>query len=314
MQNDVSDVSLDELSVDEEELRQPTLFPVSIVSCQTKFVKPVDNVLNLKNSLMKELKGKYAFRTKERKRFKEGFLEFHSSSDNILNCYFAKETPTKIVYEANDLKLHNKRMRLINPAFSVKIKIVLSRDDANVVMFGGSEAIMGTALEQINICIRDVIKGGHITVRPGFTRREMNTILKSFGVNVEYIWIHPGESVRFMKMVERKIGGEIKKIPEYIVHAKLHGYHITGSPITIQLIDESGVDLKEIQGKFEYGVKLNITSRVSSSGKILFYIPENIIGAESTAYDVAEILYSRVTQPSESPKQKSLGEYFPEES
>ena len=79
----------------------------------------------------------------------------------------------------------------------------------------------------------------------------MNTILKAFGINVEYIWIHPGESVRFMKTIEKRIGGEIKKVTEYIVHAKLHGYHITGSPITISLVEESGVDLKEIQGKFE---------------------------------------------------------------
>jgi len=314
MQKDFSGLSLDDLRVDEEELRSPTLFPVSIITCETRFVKPVDNVLALKQNLQGKMKEKYAFKKAERKKFKEGFLEFHSSSDNILNCYFAKESPTKIMYEANDLKLHNERMRLINPAFSVKIKIALDEKSANVIMFGGSESMIQKALDQINYCIRDVVKGGHVTIKPGFSKREMNSILKTFGINVEYIWIHPGESVRFIKMVEKKVGGEIKKVPEYIVHAKLHGYHITGSPITVALVEESGVDLKEIQGRFEYGVKLNITSRVSSSGKVLFYIPENVVGAGNTVYDIAEILYSRITTPSEGPKQKSLGEYLAEES
>ena len=314
MQEDTSGISLDDLRVDEEELRSATLFPVSIITCETKFVKPVTDVLQLKKDLQNKIKEKYAFLLSDRKKFKEGFLEFDSSSDNIINCYFAREAPTKITYEANDLRLHTERVRLKNPSFSVKIKIFLDAKSANVIMFGGSESIIQRALLHINHCIRDVIQGGHVTIEPGFSKREMNTILKAFGINVEYIWIHPGESVRFMKTIEKRIGGEIKKVTEYIVHAKLHGYHITGSPITISLVEESGVDLKEIQGKFEYGVKLEITSRVSSSGKVLFYIPENVVRTGETVYDTAEILYSRIITPSEGPKQKSLGEYLAEES
>jgi len=204
MQEDASGISLDELRVDEEELRSATLFPVSIITCETKFVKPVIDVLQLKKDLQNRIKEKYAFMVAERKKFKEGFLEFHSSSDNILNCYFAKESPTKITYEANDLRLHTERMRLINPSFSVKIKIVLDEESANVIMFGGSESMIQRALLHINSCIRAVIKGGHVTIEPGFSKREMNTILKAFGINVEYIWIHPGESVRFMKTIKKK--------------------------------------------------------------------------------------------------------------
>lgn len=314
MQEDASGLSLDDLRVNEEELRTPALFPVSIISCKTEFVKPLDDVHTFRQNLMDNIKEKHSFKKGEKKKFKEGFLEFHSNTDSALNCYFAKEAPTKIMYEADDLKIHTERYRLISPSFSVKVKIVVDGKSANVVLFGGSDTMIQKALWQINHSIREVAKGGHITVVPGFTKKEMNTILKNFGVNVEYIWIHPGESVRFMKMVEKRIGKEIKKVPEYIVHAKLSGYHITGSPITIALVEESGVDLKEIQGKFEFGVKINITTRVSSSGKVLFYIPENLVGTKNTVYDFAEDLYNRIALPTEGLKQATLGVYLTEKS
>lgn len=314
MQKETAGYSLDAHRVDEEEVRTPTLFPVSIMTCKTEFVQPVTNVVALKNSLNAKILEKYAFQKPERKEFKEGFLEFSSSSDNIINCFFAKEAPTKIMYEANDLKMHSQRYRLIIPSFSVKIKIAVEEKSANVVMFGGSETMMAKALTEINYCIRDVVTGGHTTVIPEFSKGEMNTILKNFGIDVEYIWIHPGESQRFMKIIERKVGGEIKKIPEYIVHAKLHGFHITGSPITTALVEESGVYLKEIQGRLNYAVKVGITSRVSSNGKVLFFIPENIVGKRNTVYDIAENLYGRIIVPVEGPKQATMGEYLPEKS
>lgn len=314
MQKDTTDFSLDALRVDEEEIHPPTLFPVSIIVCRTEFVKPVTTVVNLRNDLRAKILEKYSFQKPERKKFREGFLEFSNNSDNILNCFFAREVPAKVMYEANDLKMHSERYRLIVPSFSVKIKIVIQQNNANVVMFGGSEMMIEKALTQINYCIRDVVAGGHTTVMPEFSKGEMNTILKNFGISVEYIWIHPGESQRFMKIVEKEIAGEIKKIPEYIVHAKLHGFHITGSPITTALVEESGVYLKEIQGRLNFAIRVDITSRVSSNGKILFFIPENIIGKGSTVYDVAENLYGRIIVPVEGPKQATMGEYLAEKS
>jgi len=48
MQENTNGVTLDSKRVDEEELRPPTLFPVSIITCKTEFIKPVNNILVLK--------------------------------------------------------------------------------------------------------------------------------------------------------------------------------------------------------------------------------------------------------------------------
>jgi hypothetical protein len=312
MSEDLSRYSLNDLRVEEEELRQATLFPVSVIISETEFVEHSQNVAELVRKIEAELKNKYAFQRPEHKKFKEGFLEFNKSAENMIECYYAKETPTKITFEHDDLRMHNDRLKLINPSYSAKIKIVVDEQKAKVTMFGGSDLIIQKALYQINLCIRDSLTGGHRTIASVFSKEEMNAILESFGVNVEYIWIHPGESERFAKIVEKKVGGEVKKVTEYIVHAKLMGYHITGSPVTVSLVKESGIHLKEIQGRLPFAIKVNITSRVSSEGRVLFYIPENLVSKKESFYDIAENLYGKIaTHRAGAQKQTTIGEYIP---
>lgn len=308
-----SEFSLDDLRVEEKEIRPPTIFPLSILVCETEFVQPVDDVASLITRIKNRLVDKYGFKKSERRKFKEGFLEF-DGTENMIECFFASETPTKINFERDDLKIHTDRLKLINPAFSVKLKVFLDNKNARVILFGGSDLTIKKALMKMNYCIRHCIKGGHRTLSPSFSKEDMNTILENFGLNVEYIWIHPGESEKFMKIVEKEVKGEIRKMPEYIVHAKLKGYRITGSPITMSLIEESGIYLREIQGRLNFGAGINITSRISSTGKILFYIPEMLVPKEATIYDVAEELYKKLITQRKGPKQITIGEFFVEES
>lgn len=308
-----SDFSLDDLRVEEEEIRPPTIFPLSIIVCETEFVQPVDDVASLRIRIKNRLIGKYGFKKSERRRFKEGFLEF-DGSENVIECFFASETPTKINFERDDLKIHTDRLKLINPAFSVKIKVFLDNKSARVILFGGSDVTIKRALTQMNYCIRHCVEGGHRTLTPKFSKEDMSAILKNFGLNVEYIWIHPGESEKFIKIVEKEVKGEVRRIPEYIVHAKLRGYRITGSPVTIGLIEESGIYLREIQGRFNFAAGMNVTSRISSTGKILFFIPEMLVPKGGTIYDVAEELYKKIITQRKGPKQITIGEFFVEES
>jgi len=46
---------------------------------------------------------------------------------------FAKETPTKINFAGYGLKIYERRIRLINPSFSVKVKIVLDTKHVKVI-------------------------------------------------------------------------------------------------------------------------------------------------------------------------------------
>jgi len=308
-----SEFSLDDLRVEEEEVRTPTVFPLSIFVSETEFLEPVDDVEKLKEELINRLLLKYPFRRRKGRTFKEGFLEF-KITENGIECFYAKECPTKITFEMDDMRIHEERLRLINPAFSVKIKINLRNDLAKVVLFGGNERTISTALTKVLYCIRGCIKGGHRTISSRFSREEMNMILKNFGINVEYIWISPGDSEKFMKIVEKTVGGKIKRVPEYIVHAKLRGYRIMGSPITLDLIEESGIYLREIQGSLPYGVGTQITVRVSSFGRILMYIPENVVPKDRTIYDVGEDIFSRIVTQRKGPREVTINGFLPEES
>jgi len=313
MYENSSQFSLDDLRVDEEEVRPPTIFPLSIIVCQTEFLEQVEDIEDLKVRIKNRLVEKYAFKKRGKRKFKEGFLEF-SDSGNILECFYAKEAPRKINFEKGDLRIHTERLRLIDPAFSVRVRIILDRKSAKVVLYGGSDLMINKALTEVNYCIRHCIKGGHRTLTPSFSKQEMNNILKNFGLNVEYIWIHPGESEKFIKLVEKRVKGEVKKVPLYEVHAKLRGYRITGSPITISLIEESGVYLREIQGRLNFAAGAGITTRVSATGKMLFYIPENIIPEGETIYNVAQDLYERVIAEKKGPRQLTIGGFFGEKS
>lgn len=309
-----SEFNLDELKVDAEEIYPPIALATSVLVSRTEFSKEQSDIEDIKRKIQHRIKEKYAFKEPEIRTFKEGFLAFRDTQKNTLECLFAKETPTKISFEANDLEIHEQRLRLISPSYSVKVRIHLDKNGAEVILSGGSDLMIKRAMDCINYSIRHCIIGGHKTLTPGFTKLEMTTILRNFGLNVEYIWIHPGESEKFMKVVEKKIAGEVKMVPEYIVHARLRGYHITGSPITIRLIEESGINLREIQGQFEVRIKKNVTARVSSTGKILFYIPLDLVGKKQTVLDVSEQLYKRIITQRLGPKQTTMGEYLVDES
>lgn len=302
--------NIDNLKVEDEVTRSPVVFPLSVLVCKTEFETNIDSISEFKAQVKKKLFENYSFRKPERKKFREGFLAFRKSDGSTLDFMFARETPVKVNYEADDLEIHEDRLRLINPSFSVKIIMNLKENEVEVCFFGGSDSLVNKALDRVNYCIRSCLRTGHRTIIPEFSKEDMAIILKNFGLNVEYVWIHPGENQKFMKIIEKNEGGELKKIPKYIVHAKLHGYHITGSPITIGLIEESGIHLKEIQGKLQVGTQKFITVRVSSTGKALFYIPEDIVGTKETVFDVGEKLYSTIAVERKGPKQVSMGEYL----
>jgi len=48
MREESFEFSLDDLKVEEKEVRQPTIFPVSILVSETEFKEPIDNVSEFK--------------------------------------------------------------------------------------------------------------------------------------------------------------------------------------------------------------------------------------------------------------------------
>jgi hypothetical protein len=289
--------SLDSKRVDEREVRSPTLFPVSIIASTIFFGNDINNLEGVRDQIKNAILKKFPFKQFSIKTYKEGFLEFTETTENELLCFYGKETPTKIMYEADDLKIHSQRFSLLIPAYTVRIKMTINSKNVRVITFGGQDTLIAKALDRLNICIVSTVSGSHRIVDTKFNKEEMNGVLRRFGMNVEYIWIHPGDSRKFVKFADKEEGKEISRVPEYLVHAKLHGFHITGSPFVVSLIQESGIFLKEIQGSLQFGLKRPITSRVSSEGKAIFFIPETAVPSGSSAYEVAESLYEKLVVP-----------------
>ena len=306
--SDNSEFSLDNLVVEEEEVRKPVIMPVTVLVCETAYDEQKD-LNSLVNKIGKKLLEGYGFRQEERRRRREGFLDFRFSG-SIITCAYARETPMRIDFEKGDLKINTKRLRTINPSYRVKVTIYITKTKARVVLFGGHDKIAASALSLVNYCIRGAVKGSFSTYETAFSKEEMDTIRSHFGMDIQYVFLSPGESEKLRKFAKRPVKGEIKEIPLYIVRAKFAGYRVGASPIVLDLIEEGKISITEIEGKLSFGGGIWITTRVSANGRITFFVPELILGRKQTAYDIAEELYKRMISQRTGVKQLRMEEFF----
>ena len=308
--SDSSEFSLDDLIVTDEEVRPPVIWTVSIVVSETEYTEQKKELTRLTKEIESALLENYPFQRTERKRYKAGFLAFDCSG-NVITCAYARESPTRLDFELDDLKIHTKRLRSISPSYRVKILITVGKTKSKVVLFGGDDKITSRALGLVNVCIRKCIRGGHKTYETSFSNEEMNAMRENFGMDIQYVYIAPGENKRLRKIVERKEQGQIKKILQYSVYTKFAGYRILASPVVLELIKEEGIRIREIEGRINFAPGISITTRVSASGRILFFIPDNVIGKKNSAFDIAEELYTRMVTQRTGAKQITMEEYFP---
>lgn len=310
--SDFSDFSLDQLIVEEEEIREPVIMPVSVLVSETRYDEQDEQPSQLTNKITQRLRKHYKFRKDEGKRHREGFLDFEVS-ENRIECIYARETPIKIDYEKGDLKINTTRIRLVNPSYRVKVRIVVQKTKSEVVLFGGQDTITARALTSANYCIRECIKGGFATYQTQFSKDNMDNILASFGFDIQYVFVSPGDSERLKKLVKKRVKGEVKEILQYFVRAKFAGYRVVASPLVLDLVKEGKINILEIEGRLSYGVG-KITTRVSSSGRITFFVPEILLGKNQTAYQVAEELYKRIITRRTGARQRGMEDYLAERS
>jgi len=82
------------------------------------------------------------------------------------------------------------------------------------------------------------------------------------------------------------------------------------APIVIDLIQEGKISILEIEGRLSFGGGISITARVSASGRITFFVPEQIIGKNQSAFSIAEELYKRIMSERTGAKQLRMEEFF----
>lgn len=137
----------------------------------------------------------------------------------------------------------------------------------------------------------------------------MDLMRQKFGIEIQYIFLSPGESEKLKKIAKQKVKGEDKEILQYFVRAKFAGYRVVAAPAVLNLIVEGKISILEIEGKLGFGGGISITTRVSSSGRITFFIPESILARNQTAYDIAEDLYRKLASQRMGTKQLQLGDF-----
>jgi len=310
LMNEEFEFSLDDLVVEDQEVLPPIVLQISVFVSETEYAEQEEDVRKLAVDIEKQLTNDYPFSKSDRRKYKEGFLAFECS-ENCLKCIYAREVPTRIDFELDDLKIHTKRIRYIGPSYRVKIIISIDKTKTRVVLFGGDNRISAKALGLVNICIRKCLRGGHKTYETRFSQEAMHTMLENFGEHVQYVYIAPGDNERLRRIVERREKGVVKKIRLYSVYTKFAGYRITVSPIVMELIKEEGIRIREIEGRFDFIPGFPITARVSINGRILFFIPPKLIGKSETVYDVAEQLYIKIITQRAGAKQITMEEFFP---
>lgn len=306
--SDSSDFSLDQLIVEQKEARNPVIMPVTVLVSETEYDEQEEQLSELVDKVRKQLSEEYGFRKDERRRYRDGFLDFNVS-ENGIECVYARETPMRIDFEKGDLKINSERIRVISPTYRVKVRISIQKTKSKVILFGGDRAITSRALMLTNYCIRGGVKGAFSTYETRFSKENMDTMLRSFGVDVQYVFLSPGGSEKLKKMAKKRVKGEVKETLQYFVRAKFAGYRVVVSPLVLELIEEGKINILEIEGKLAFGAGM-ITARVSSSGRITFFVPDTVVGRKQTAYDVAEELYKRAITRRTGAKQIRMEEYF----
>lgn len=298
--------SLDQLVIDEE-TQVATIFPISVLVFGIEFENPIKDSIGLKDHVISFLIDKFPFRMREGRKFKEGFLDFNIL-ENSFKCFYARETPIKIFYENNDLKIHEKRIKSLDPENRVSLNVFFDDKGSKIIVFGSNDFLAGRVRDFVTYGIQGQIVEGFRRYESNLSQNDIRRILSTLD-SVEYLWIDPGESEKFIKIVEQRIGRDIKRIPEYLVHSKMRGIRLLRSPIVVQLIEEQGIKIREVQGRFNFsGGK--VTIRISTTGRIIFWIPLDIIPKNSTLFAVAEHFYEELMIKEMGYKQQLLREFL----
>src|SRR4030067_432074 len=124
--------SLEDLIVEEEEVRTPAIMPVTVLVSETEYDEQ-QNINEVVEAIKRKLQESYGFRRKEKKRYREGFLDL-ISSENTIRCIYARETPARLDFEKGDLKITTRRLPAINPSFRVLINLYLANTKAKIVL------------------------------------------------------------------------------------------------------------------------------------------------------------------------------------
>jgi hypothetical protein len=292
---DEEEFNLNSLIVDEDEVQTANVIQLSLFIYDIVFLKKQENLDEILSECHRVLQEIYPFRQIKGKNMREGFLHFNDidEENKKLVCFYAKESPSKVRYADKQFTIKDVRLRSITPSYTVKIIGTLFPERLNLIIYGGNESLVMRVLELVRHSIRGRVTEGFRDTEPIMSQKDMWYILDVLQENVAYIWIDSKDSERFIKIVETEEGEKKIKVLEFTVDAKLGGYRITSAPFVKDVLREQGIIIKEIEGEVPLA-GISITTRISSNGRMLFYIPSSIIPTTGDIYDIGERFYNKL--------------------
>ena len=286
--------SVDDLIIHDHQVT-PGIYIISVLITQVISKEQIRDSPAVLERIGHELAKKWGLKKNTERGFNEGFLDF-IQSENTLEFVYARESTTKLdrITSSRKPRIGTVRLRTVNPSNKVRVSIRLVDSKFEVNLFGGTDSLISLVSSLVNNSVRNFCIGGHDTPRPNISKEGMYDILQAFGREVEYIYVDPGQSERLKKVAKvKKIDSEdFEQI--YAVKTKFRGFRIILSPLVQETIRESGVVIREIEGRLNYeGAR--ITTRISSNGRVIFYIPSKLLGDGMEVEQIAEEMYKNAT-------------------
>lgn len=272
------------------DIRKQFSYSLSVITSTTEFKETKSNTEDFRKEVEEKLKKDYSFRKVSGSLYSEGLVEF-KSYDNCLECIYAKQS-NLIVRNVNGLSLEVQHIKNIASPNMVKIRIFFEKNKVDTTYYGGSPAILSKAMEDVNVSIRSKIRQ-HRELEASFTKEDMRKILDSFGDDISEIKIDPGDSEKLRKITEEGNGNPAFELL-YEAHVTFVGIKVKRAPYVRQLVDDGDIFIRQIKGKITYaGTK--ISSEVSSSGRVNFILPTNLV-EEEKLNDIGIKLYNDIVE------------------
>lgn len=174
------------------------------------------------------------------------------------------------------------------------------KNKIEIYRIGGDDHFQSKASNSLLPYILKAAQGKDHTAKDfEFNNSTMYRILSGLAENVGYIKVNPRHNDRFVKvMAEAGKTVGIENVEYYISDIEFRGYKITKSPGLIELLQQRGIIIDEIIGKWKFESE-PITLWIRRNGRVSFYIPGKLAQNESVARDLAIKYFSELEKINE---------------
>jgi hypothetical protein len=278
--------------IQEEDVRKRFSYIATVYNSKIEFKEKKQDLIKFREEVEKKIKT-CLYKPQSGSLFSEGFVDF-TSQENTLSCIYAKEN-SFLQRSVEDSKIKESRIKNISSPNMVKVKITFDENEVSSTFYGGNPIILAKAVDKIHTASKSQLNSFK-ELDSTFSKEDMRKILDSFSDEINEIRIDPGDCDKLKKITEEKGESETQKALElvYEAHVTFAGIKVKKAPYVKQLIDETGIFIRQIKGKIVFeGEK--ISCEVNSSGRVNIVLPSKNL-EEKELEELGEKIYNELIE------------------